>query len=207
MGGQWGLAEGGDQRGKAGSAPLRCCHPLSRGFAGQPERFGGQPTAAQSAPRAACACFAASIPAAPLSACPVCAVQEPGSGQVEAAEPADDTTTRDSGGGGAVASAPAGGAATSAERPTAGAAGEAAGGEDDQLMQDVAALAGGAEGSDGIAQLEAALRPVERYAVRFVEREAPSVDKERLEAEVGAGACRGARRGPGPRDARLCCAH
>ncbi|KAL4459188.1 hypothetical protein ABPG75_014053 [Micractinium tetrahymenae] len=107
--------------------------------------------------------------------------KEPGPGQSEAAEAGDDTTTRDSAGGGAVAGAPAGAAATSAEHPAAGAAG---GGEDDQLMKDVAALAGGAEGGDAIAQLEAALRPVERYAVRFVEREAPSVDKERLEAEV-----------------------
>lgn len=108
--------------------------------------------------------------------------QEPGPGQSEAAEAGDDTTTRDSAGGGAVAGAPAGGAATSAERPGDG----GGGGEDDELMKDVAALAGGAQGSDGIAQLEAALRPVERYAVRFVERQAPSVDKERLEAEVGA---------------------
>ncbi len=81
-----------------------------------------------------------------------------------------------------MAGAPAGAAATSAERPS----GEAGGGGEDDELGDVAALAGGAQGSAGIAQLEAALRPVERYAVRFVEREAPSVDKERLEAEVGA---------------------
>ena len=45
--------------------------------------------------------------------------------------------------------------------------------------------AGGAQGGDAIAQLEAALRPVERYAVRFVEVEAPRLDKDQLAAQVG----------------------
>ena len=44
-------------------------------------------------------------------------------------------------------------------------------------------LPGGAEG--GIAALESALRPVERYAVRFVELEQPTLDKDQLAAQVG----------------------
>lgn len=43
---------------------------------------------------------------------------------------------------------------------------------------------GGTEG--GIAALESALRPVERYAVRFVELEQPTLDKDQLAAQVGA---------------------
>lgn len=44
--------------------------------------------------------------------------------------------------------------------------------------------AGGAGGTAGIAQLEGALRPVERYAVRFVETEAPQLDRDGLAAKV-----------------------
>lgn len=42
-------------------------------------------------------------------------------------------------------------------------------------------LPGGAEGG----ALESVLRPVERYAVRFVELEQPTLDKEQLAAQVG----------------------
>lgn len=36
-------------------------------------------------------------------------------------------------------------------------------------MADVAALVGGAQGSDALASLETTLRPIEKYAVRIVE--------------------------------------
>ena len=36
-----------------------------------------------------------------------------------------------------------------------------------------------------MAALESALRPVERYAVRFVELEQPTLDKDQLAAQVG----------------------
>lgn len=41
--------------------------------------------------------------------------------------------------------------------------------EDDALMSDVAALARTGQSADPVANLESALRPVERYAVRFLE--------------------------------------
>lgn len=41
-----------------------------------------------------------------------------------------------------------------------------------------------AAGGSGVAALEGALRPVERYAVRFIEVEAPQVDKDALAAQV-----------------------
>jgi hypothetical protein len=37
-----------------------------------------------------------------------------------------------------------------------------------------------------LAQLESALAPVERYAVRFIEVEAPQLDRDGLAAKVGA---------------------
>jgi hypothetical protein len=40
---------------------------------------------------------------------------------------------------------------------------------DDVLMSDVAALAHGGQSADPVANLESALRPIERYAVRFLE--------------------------------------
>ena len=46
--------------------------------------------------------------------------------------------------------------------------------------------AGGAGGAAGIAQLERALRPVERYAVRWVEADVPQPDAEQLAAQVRA---------------------
>ena len=45
----------------------------------------------------------------------------------------------------------------------------AAAAEDDEMMADVAALVGGAQGSDALASLETTLRPIEKYAVRLVE--------------------------------------
>lgn len=50
-----------------------------------------------------------------------------------------------------------------------------AGVEDDEMMADVAALAGGGSGSDALATLEGALRPIERYAVRIVEEVRPRI--------------------------------
>ena len=41
--------------------------------------------------------------------------------------------------------------------------------EDDEMMADVAAMVGGAQGSDALASLETTLRPIEKYAVRLVE--------------------------------------
>jgi hypothetical protein len=64
----------------------------------------------------------------------------------------------------------------------AGAAPPAAAAADDEAMAEVAALAGGGggggAGGDPLAELQAALRPIERYAVRFVELEAPAPDPE-----------------------------
>ena len=42
--------------------------------------------------------------------------------------------------------------------------------EDPLLMRDVEALAGGVKGKDALAALDSALRPVERYAVRWLEQ-------------------------------------
>ena len=41
--------------------------------------------------------------------------------------------------------------------------------EDADTMDDVAALAGNGKSQDALATLESALRPVERYAVHFLE--------------------------------------
>lgn len=43
--------------------------------------------------------------------------------------------------------------------------------EDDEMMEDVAEMAGGGQvsGQDALANLETTLRPVEKYAVRFLE--------------------------------------
>lgn len=41
--------------------------------------------------------------------------------------------------------------------------------EEDEMMRDVAALAGNGQSMDALATLESALRPIERYAVRFLE--------------------------------------
>ena len=46
-----------------------------------------------------------------------------------------------------------------------------AGAEEDEMMQDVSEMAGGGQvsGQDALANLETTLRPVEKYAVRFLE--------------------------------------
>lgn len=46
-----------------------------------------------------------------------------------------------------------------------------AGADEDEMMQDVAQMAGGvqASGQDALAKLETTLRPIEKYAVRFLE--------------------------------------
>lgn len=46
-----------------------------------------------------------------------------------------------------------------------------AGADEDEMMQDVAQMAGGAQasGQDALTKLEATLRPIEKYAVRFLE--------------------------------------
>ena len=46
-----------------------------------------------------------------------------------------------------------------------------AGADEDEMMQDVAQIAGGAQasGQDALTKLEATLRPIEKYAVRFLE--------------------------------------
>ena len=46
-----------------------------------------------------------------------------------------------------------------------------AGAEEDEMMEDVSKMAGGGlvSGQDALANLETTLRPVEKYAVRFVE--------------------------------------
>ena len=60
-------------------------------------------------------------------------------------------------------------------------------GEDDEGFADVAALAGnGAPGEDPLTHLQSALRPIERYAVRFVEDDVPAVDPEVLAAQMEA---------------------
>ena len=53
--------------------------------------------------------------------------------------------------------------------PTANPDATAPDAEDDDLMADVKSLAGGAPSKDTLAQLEDALRPVEKYAVAFLE--------------------------------------
>ncbi|KAG7668752.1 hypothetical protein Ndes2437B_g07158 [Nannochloris sp. 'desiccata'] len=59
--------------------------------------------------------------------------------------------------------------------------------EDDEGFADVAALAaGGAPGEDPLSHLQSALRPIEKYAVRFVEFEAPAVDADALAAQMEA---------------------
>lgn len=46
-----------------------------------------------------------------------------------------------------------------------------AGADEDEMMQDVAQMAGGAQamGQDALTKLETTLRPIEKYAVRFLE--------------------------------------
>jgi len=58
--------------------------------------------------------------------------------------------------------------------------------EDDEAMAEVVRMAGGGPGGDAMAHLENALRPIERYAVRYVEQEAPVLDKGALEAQMEA---------------------
>ena len=45
--------------------------------------------------------------------------------------------------------------------------------------------AGGASGTDAIAQLEHVLRPVEKYAVRLLEETGEGGNREALEKQVG----------------------
>jgi SNF2 family DNA or RNA helicase len=79
----------------------------------------------------------------------------------------------------------AGAAAEGSDQPHTAAAAVAA--EDDEGFADVAALAaGGAPGEDPLSHLQSALRPIEKYAVRFVEFEAPVVDAEALAAQMEA---------------------
>lgn len=70
---------------------------------------------------------------------------------------------------GAVAAAPS----TAASQPSGELplmkAEESADAEADVLMSDVAALARSGQSADPVANLESALRPIERYAVRFLE--------------------------------------
>lgn len=49
--------------------------------------------------------------------------------------------------------------------------------EDDEMMEDVAEMAGGGQvsGQDALANLEVTLRPVEKYAVRFLEEVSTSI--------------------------------
>ncbi|GAB4813110.1 hypothetical protein N2152v2_000156 [Parachlorella kessleri] len=68
----------------------------------------------------------------------------------------------------------------------AAAAPEAAATREAELMQDVAAMTGGASGTDAIAQLEHVLRPVEKYAVRLLEESGEGGNKEALEKQVEA---------------------
>lgn len=70
--------------------------------------------------------------------------------------------------------------------PEAAAPGAGLGGDDDEAMAEVVRMAGGGPGGDAMAHLEGVLRPIERYAVRFVELEAPVLDKQALEAQMEA---------------------
>ncbi len=80
------------------------------------------------------------------------------------------------------------GAGPSAPAPAGdGAAAAAVAAENDEGFADVAALAaGGAPGEDPLSHLQSALRPIEKYAVRFVEFEAPVVDAVALAAQMEA---------------------
>jgi len=62
----------------------------------------------------------------------------------------------------------------------------AAAAQEDEMMMDVAALTGGADGADALEQLNNALRPIERYAVQLLESEQPEVDPDALAAQVEA---------------------
>jgi len=74
-----------------------------------------------------------------------------------------------------------------ADGGTRAAAAAAVAAEDDEGFADVAALAaGGAPGEDPLSHLQSALRPIEKYAVRFVEFEAPAVDADALAAQMEA---------------------
>ena len=57
---------------------------------------------------------------------------------------------------------------------------------EDELIADVVALAGGAEGADALEHLEKALQPIERYAVQYLESENPQVDPTALAAQIEA---------------------
>ena len=82
-------------------------------------------------------------------------------------------TGRDAGGSGAEDAAPASGMNSQPSAELALVKAEADQEEEDEMMRDVAALAGNGQSQDALATLEGALRPVERYAVRFLEEVRP----------------------------------
>ena len=59
-------------------------------------------------------------------------------------------------------------------------------GEDDEIMEEVAKLARNETGNDPIEALNKALKPIERYAVRFLEDYSQQVDKDALTAQMEA---------------------
>jgi len=58
--------------------------------------------------------------------------------------------------------------------------------EDNEIMEEVAKLAGKESGHDPVEALNKALKPIERYAVRFLEDYSQKIDKDALTAQMEA---------------------